>query len=178
MKEKQNRIVLFDPLEQPWTVVTAFMNRLVVQLPQSSPYCWLSTREALVDLNPQPHSLSLSCFSAAAVKWSRRIWVDAFSTRLYCQPLHLKLNEHFWFLSQQRSTEVYENALRWLEMAGDCNVRMRLKELGSPHTCFTALHFIFTQCNTLNSFSLTKQENIKKNNWIAKTEYFFFFFSC
>uniref|UniRef100_A0A3P9JLH2 RING-type E3 ubiquitin transferase n=1 Tax=Oryzias latipes TaxID=8090 RepID=A0A3P9JLH2_ORYLA len=44
-----------------------------------------------------------------------------------------------------RSTEVYENALRWLEMAGDCNVRMRLKELGSPHTCFTALHFIFTQ---------------------------------
>ncbi|KAF6738227.1 E3 ubiquitin-protein ligase TTC3 [Oryzias melastigma] len=43
------------------------------------------------------------------------------------------------------SSEVYENALRWLEMAGDCKIREHLKELGSSHTCFTALHFIFTQ---------------------------------
>ncbi|KAM6907188.1 E3 ubiquitin-protein ligase TTC3 [Xenentodon cancila] len=43
------------------------------------------------------------------------------------------------------SNDVFEHALRWLEVSGDVNVRHRLQDLGCLPTCFAALRFIFTE---------------------------------
>ncbi|XP_061596553.1 E3 ubiquitin-protein ligase TTC3 isoform X2 [Cololabis saira] len=44
-----------------------------------------------------------------------------------------------------RSKDVFEHALRWLEVSGDVDVRRRLDNLGNLPTCFAALRFIFTE---------------------------------
>uniref|UniRef100_A0A3B4YY58 RING-type E3 ubiquitin transferase n=1 Tax=Stegastes partitus TaxID=144197 RepID=A0A3B4YY58_9TELE len=46
----------------------------------------------------------------------------------------------------QRSPEVLDDALNWLERTGEPAMRQRLMEFGHKHTCFTALHLIFTEC--------------------------------
>lgn len=44
-----------------------------------------------------------------------------------------------------RSPDVLDDALRWLERTGEPAVRCHLLALGHGHTCFTALHLIFTE---------------------------------
>ncbi|XP_008299262.1 E3 ubiquitin-protein ligase TTC3 [Stegastes partitus] len=44
-----------------------------------------------------------------------------------------------------RSPEVLDDALNWLERTGEPAMRQRLMEFGHKHTCFTALHLIFTE---------------------------------
>ncbi|XP_067464760.1 E3 ubiquitin-protein ligase TTC3-like [Thunnus thynnus] len=44
-----------------------------------------------------------------------------------------------------RSPEVLDEALYWLEQTGDASISCRIRELGHPNTCFTALHLIFTE---------------------------------
>ncbi|XP_072230625.1 E3 ubiquitin-protein ligase TTC3 isoform X2 [Leuresthes tenuis] len=58
------------------------------------------------------------------------------------QPRHVITISNMFNL---RSSEVFENAVRWLEGTGDHNICNRLREFGDLHTCFTALHLIFTE---------------------------------
>ncbi|XP_076606314.1 E3 ubiquitin-protein ligase TTC3 [Chaetodon auriga] len=44
-----------------------------------------------------------------------------------------------------RSPEVLEDALHWLERTGEPAIRHRVMGLGHIHTCFTALHLVFTE---------------------------------
>ncbi|XP_069001878.1 E3 ubiquitin-protein ligase TTC3 isoform X2 [Embiotoca jacksoni] len=44
-----------------------------------------------------------------------------------------------------RSQEVLDDALCWLERTGEPNIRFKLLGLGAKHTCITALHLIFTE---------------------------------
>lgn len=53
-------------------------------------------------------------------------------------------------LCHQRSPEVLENALRWLERTEEPAIRHRVLDLGHAHTCFTALHLIFSECKTVH----------------------------
>ncbi|XP_028277332.1 E3 ubiquitin-protein ligase TTC3 isoform X2 [Parambassis ranga] len=48
-------------------------------------------------------------------------------------------------LNLHRTVEVLDDALHWLEQTGEPDIRTRLMDLGHGHTCFTALHFIFTE---------------------------------
>ncbi|KAM4545794.1 E3 ubiquitin-protein ligase TTC3 [Odontesthes bonariensis] len=58
------------------------------------------------------------------------------------QPRHVITISNMFNL---RSSEVFENAVRWLEGTGDHNICTRLREFGNLPTCFTALHLIFTE---------------------------------
>ncbi|XP_040906849.1 E3 ubiquitin-protein ligase TTC3 isoform X2 [Toxotes jaculatrix] len=53
----------------------------------------------------------------------------------------------FWIsnMFNMRTAEVLEDALLWLERTEEPAIRHRVLELGHAHTCFTALHLIFTQ---------------------------------
>ena len=106
-------------------------------------------------------------------------------------------------LFQQRSSEVFENAVRWLEGTGDHNICNRLREFGDLHTCFTALHLIFTECKIASHssgqtiffnklpelscltpqkcsvFWINKSRNIFRNQWRMKLHLvILFLFSC
>ncbi|XP_023117643.2 E3 ubiquitin-protein ligase TTC3 isoform X2 [Amphiprion ocellaris] len=63
-------------------------------------------------------------------------------TILKNQPRHVLIISNMFNL---RSPEVLEDALKWLDGTGEPAIRQRLLELGHGHTCFTALHLIFTE---------------------------------
>ncbi|XP_034744945.1 E3 ubiquitin-protein ligase TTC3 [Etheostoma cragini] len=44
-----------------------------------------------------------------------------------------------------RSPEVLDDALRWLERTGEHGIRHDVADLGHTHTCYRALHLIFTE---------------------------------
>ncbi|XP_042355060.1 E3 ubiquitin-protein ligase TTC3 [Plectropomus leopardus] len=44
-----------------------------------------------------------------------------------------------------RSKEVLDDAMNWLEWAGEPTIRRRIMELGHRHICLSALHLIFTE---------------------------------
>ncbi|XP_041808110.1 E3 ubiquitin-protein ligase TTC3 isoform X2 [Chelmon rostratus] len=56
--------------------------------------------------------------------------------------------KHIFLISNMfslHSPEVLEDALHWLERTGEPAIRHRVMGLGHIHTCFTALHLIFTE---------------------------------
>ncbi|XP_070773182.1 E3 ubiquitin-protein ligase TTC3 [Enoplosus armatus] len=56
--------------------------------------------------------------------------------------------KHVFWISNMfnlHSPEVLEDALHWLERTGEPAIRHRVVDLGHAHTCFTALHLIFTE---------------------------------
>uniref|UniRef100_UPI0037E877C5 E3 ubiquitin-protein ligase TTC3 isoform X2 n=1 Tax=Semicossyphus pulcher TaxID=241346 RepID=UPI0037E877C5 len=56
--------------------------------------------------------------------------------------------KHVFMISNMfnlRSPEVFEDAIHWLERTGEPRIRHRVMDFGHVHTCFTALHFVFTE---------------------------------
>ncbi|XP_031163906.1 E3 ubiquitin-protein ligase TTC3 isoform X2 [Sander lucioperca] len=91
-----------------------------------------------------------------------------------------------------RSPEVLDDALRWLERTGEPGIRHCVTDLGHTHTCFQALHLIFTEFakyihemgtnleKTMKSlmaqpqeYQLEKSEEMKKkgNEFFQKKQY-------
>ncbi|KAI3373929.1 hypothetical protein L3Q82_022497 [Scortum barcoo] len=61
---------------------------------------------------------------------------------LYIQQQYVLLSVTLYL---QHSPEVLDDALCWLEQTGEPAIRHRILDFGHPRTCFTALHFIFTE---------------------------------
>ncbi|XP_045895340.1 E3 ubiquitin-protein ligase TTC3 [Micropterus dolomieu] len=118
--------------------VCAFWLPIFLQRDESSPMaCW-ALQIGLIDSNGD---LSLKHLPKIET-------LEAILRALEKGTLKKDQTKHVFWISNMfnlRSPEVLEDALHWLERTGEPDIRHRLVHLGHAHTCFTALHFIFTE---------------------------------
>lgn len=62
--------------------------------------------------------------------------------------LHVLVCDGVLTLSKQRTAEVLDDAVHWLVREGEPDIQHRVHALGAGHTCFIALHHIFTECES------------------------------
>ncbi|XP_068600403.1 E3 ubiquitin-protein ligase TTC3 [Brachionichthys hirsutus] len=111
---------------------------ILMKCDESSDTSWWAVNVGLIDSNGDQSMKNIHKIET----------VEAVLRALEKGTLKRKQTKHAIWISKmldKRSPGALEEALQWLEQAGEPSIRRRVMQLGYTHTCFIALHFIFAE---------------------------------